>query len=277
VGRTMTVHIDWLSIVGHRRVVDQDWTLGAAYSDAVETLVDSMSTFKEVFGDPLRYQIVKPRAPYSYARRSDDCTRTLYVHPLAAHFTFEVSGSFCSANAEHMPTILRAFAGQFSRLDVAVDMECAVTPLEFEAAIVGGASQTRSQFVSNTGQTVYRGSRTSERFARIYRYNPPHPRSHLLRAEFQLKKGYANELAKQASEGASLDSLAAGLGEIFGFRHSVWALAAKPVSLGMHNHAHSGSTVYWLTATVAPLLRRLQAEGKLDTARWFETYVSHYE
>jgi len=188
-----------------------------------------------------------------------------------------VSGSFCSANVEHMPTILRAFAGQFSRLDLAVDMDCSVTPLEFEAAITGGSSQTRSQFVSNTGQTVYRGSRTSERFARIYRYNPPHPRSHLLRAEFQLKKGYANALAQEVSEGNSLASLAAGLGQIFGFRHSVWSMVKDPVLLTVPSHAHSGATVYWLTATVAPLLRRLQAEGKLDTVRWFETYVSHYE
>jgi len=273
----MTAHIDWLTIVGHRRTVDADWTLGAAYNDAVDTLVDCMPTFMEVFGSPLRYQIVKPRAPYSYARRSDDCTRTLYVHPLAAHFTFEVSGSFCSRNAEHMPAILRAFGGMLSRIDLAVDMDCAVTPLEFEAAIVGGASQTRSQFVSTTGQTVYRGSRTSERFARIYRYNPPHPRSHLLRAEFQLKGGYANALAKEASEGTSLDSLAAGLGQVFGFQHSVWSMAKNPVQLAVSSHAHSGATVYWLTATVAPLLRRLQTEGKLDTVRWFETYVSHYE
>jgi len=273
----MTAHIDWITIVGHRRVVDQDWTLRAAYQDAIDTLVDCMPTFTSVFGNPVHYQIVKPRAPYSYARRSDDCTRTLYVHPLAAHFTFEVSGSYCTRITEHLPAILTAFAGQFSRLDLAVDMECAVTPLEFEAAITGGHSQTRSQFVSTTGQTVYRGSRTSERFARIYRYNPPHPRAHLLRAEFQLKKGYANELAKQASEGISLDGLAAGLGQVFGFRHPVWSMADKPVQMGVHSHAHSGATVYWLTATVAPLLRRLQAEGKLDTARWFETYVSHYE
>jgi len=273
----MSAHIDWLTIVGHRRVVDDDWTLGAAYSDAVETLADSMPTFTSVFGNPLRYQIVKPRAPYSYARRSDDCTRTLYVHPLASHFTFEVSGSFCFANAEHMPAILRAFAGQFSRLDVAVDMDCAVTPLQFEAAIAGGQVSTRSQFVSATGQTVYRGSRTSERYARIYRYNPPHPRAHLLRAEFQLKHGYANKLAEAITEGETLDDLAGGLGVHFGFAHKCWPHGDNPVVLHVQSHAHSGATVYWLTATVAPLLRRLQAEGKLDTVRWFETYVSHYE
>jgi len=273
----MTAHIDWVTIVGRREVDETDWSVHNAYVTAVDALADNHPTFTEAFGNPERYQIVKPRAPYSYARRSDDATRTLYVHPLSAHFTFEAAGTHCQRIPHLMPSLMHQFGGMFSRIDLAVDIETDVTPLEFDKAIDAPLIKTRSKMESSTGQTVYIGSRSSERFARVYRYYAPHPRAKLLRVEFQYKGDYANALASEIAAGVTLDSLASGAGEHFGMKHGCWLGRAVPVPVRVKSHAQSGSTVQWLTTTVAPLLRRLDAERKLDVKAWFAEYVTNHE
>jgi hypothetical protein len=267
-------HIDWVTLVGRRSVDENDCSVYAAYKSAVEDAMDRQPTFISIFGFPPEWQIVKPRAPYSFARRSDDCSRTLYIHPLAAHYTLEIAGTHCKkvTPAQWVDTCLH-WAGCFSRLDIAVDMACTVTPRQFAAAIKETPVKTRSEFVSSTGETVYLGSRTSERYARVYRYNEPHPRAKLLRAEFQLKGVYANEAALRLTEGEALNGIAAALGDHFGFAHEVWKTDDEPVPLKVKSHAQTGNTVFWLTNTVAPLLKRLNEAGKLDAAAWFDEYV----
>lgn len=270
----MAAKVDWLTIVGRRQVMKDEWTVMDTYVSASEWLADRMPTFNDVFGRPVDWQVVKPRAPYSYARRSDDATRTLYVHPLSSHFTLEVSGGYCEKIAPYIPAVCQAFEGCFSRFDLAVDMQTKTTPKEFASAITAEVL-TRSEMESLTGQTVYIGSRSSDRFTRIYRYNAPHPRAHLLRAEFQLKQAYANACADEIAAGVTLDSLAAGQGVHFGFAHPDWQNRQEPAPLKVKAHAQSGNTVYWLTTTVAPLLKRLQREGKLDVSAWFAEYVTN--
>jgi len=266
-------HVDWLTIVGRRNAEPDDYSVNSAYLTASEWLEARSASFMEAFGSPLDYQIVKPRAPYSYARRSVDCTRTLYVHPLSAHFTFEASGQHCGRIQHLIPMLLRDFAPFLSRLDIAVDMETSVKPLEFDSQTNPKRVNTRSRLTSSTGETVYVGSRSSERFARIYRYNPPHPRAHLLRVEFQLKGDYAKGAGEAVADGVALNGLAAELGANFGFEHPVWKPDAAPVKLKVPSHAQSGNTVRWLTTQIAPLLRRLEREGKLDVQAWLDEYV----
>jgi len=267
-------HIDWLTIVGRRESGDSQWTVAATYIEAAQWYEDESALFKEAVGSAHEWQIVKPRAPYSYAKRSEDASRTLYVHPLANHFTLEITGSHCQKIAASIPELLNAFWPYVSRLDIAVDMETTVTPKQFYEACYAPQIKTHSILESATGQTVYTGSRSSERFARIYRYNHPHPRAHLLRAEFQLKGEYAIAAAQAIADGTSVDSLAAGLGQHFGFKHPCWNdRDIAPTKLKVPSHAQSGNTVFWLTSTVAPLLKRLEREGKLDVKAWMETYV----
>lgn len=270
----MSAHIDWISMVGRRSILETDFSVFAAYQTAWEDVQDRQPTFTSIFGSASLWPIVKPRAPYSFARRSPDGTRTMYVHPLASHYTIEVSGQACGrVTPEEWHATLAAWGGALSRLDIAVDMACDVTPRQFEQQATDSKVKTRSQFVSSTGETVYLGSRSSERYVRIYRYNAPHPRSHLLRTEFQLKHGYANAAAESLVDGESLDGIAAELGRVFGFAHPCWPGDPNPVPLVVHSHAQSGNTVHWLTNTIAPLLRRLEREKKLDVSEWYKTYV----
>jgi len=271
-------HIDWLTLVGRRTIQDADYSVFAAYKTATENMLDRQSTFTSIFGFPPEWQIVKPRAPYSFARRSDDCTRTLYVHPMAAHYTLEVSGTWCKTiTPEQWFATFAAWDGCISRLDIAVDMECEVSPIDFAKAVTPTAIKTRSEFTSSTGQTVYLGSRSSERYCRVYRYNPPHPRAKLLRAEFQLKGEFSNQAARAIVDGEAVNGLAAGLGGQFGFAHPVWKVDSEPVKLKVGSHAQSGHSVQWLTTVIAPMLRRMNKEGKLDVQAWFDEYVMKSE
>ena len=269
----IVAHIDWLTIVGRRKPEPDDWSVNSAYLTATEWLEARSATFREAFGVPSEWQIVRPRAPYSFARRSGDCTRTLYVHPLAAHFTLEVSGAHCAKLSALMPQVLADYSDSLSRVDLAVDIETRTTPLEFDALTSPTRINTRSRMASSTGETVYVGSRSSERFVRIYRYTAPHPRSHLLRVEFQLKGDFARALGQDAGAGASLVGIAAELGNHFGFHHPDWKPDAIPSPLRVKSHAQTGNTIHWLTTTVAPLLRRLEREQRLDVEAWLDEYV----
>jgi len=266
-------HVDWLTIVGHRPAEPADYTVHSSYLTAVEWLEARSATFREAFENPLDWQIVKPRAPYAFARRSDDNSRMLLVHPLATHFTFEVTGTHCGKITHLMPYIMRDFADVLSRVDIAVDMETDTTPLQFDEKCNPARVNTRSRMTSSTGETVYIGSRSSDRFARVYRYNPPHPRAHLLRAEFQLKGPFAKSAGAAIGDGVSLNGIAAHLGDHFGFQHEAWQPEAPAVKLTVNSHAQSGKTVYWLCTTVAPLLRRLEREGRLDIDQWMSEFV----
>jgi len=95
----------------------------------------------------------------------------------------------------------------------------------------------------------------------------------LLRAEFQLKGDYARSVGEMVGDGMALNGIAASLGETFGFQHECWIPDSTPTPLKVHTHAQSGNTVYWLTNTIAPLLRRLQREQRLDLEAWLDEYV----
>lgn len=270
----MSAHIDWMSVTLPLATAGEDWTIRDTTARAVNELRDRCGSFIEAFGSPLDWQPSHGRAPYSISRRSDDGTRALYLHPELPYFTFEASGQACQKARHYMTALCTAFDGLFTRLDLAVDIETDVTPSAFAEQAKPPLIKTRSVMQSSTGETVYIGSRTSEKFVRIYRYNAPHPRAHLLRAEFQLKKAYANGLARRIVDGVTLESLASGFGQQFHFKHPCWNVSPEPTRIKVASHAQSGNTIAWLTQTVAPLMRRLQAEGRLDVEAWIAEYVT---
>jgi len=273
----MSVHIDWMSITPPLQEAGEDWTIRDTTARAVNELTDRCGSFIEAFGSPLDYEPSSGRAPYAFSRRAADATRTLYLHPALPYFTFEASGTACQRAQQYMPALCGAYQGLFTRIDLAVDIVTDTTPSEFAAQANPPLIKTRSVMQSSTGETVYIGSRSSEKFVRIYRYNAPHPRAHLLRCEFQLKSKFANALARRVQDGVSLESLAAGFGLQFNFKHPCWGGLDAPNKIKVGSHAQSGNTIAWLTQTVAPLMRRLQAEGRLDVQAWIAEYVIDHE
>jgi len=127
---------------------------------------------------------------------------------------------------------------------------------------------------SDTGETCYIGSKQSERFARVYRYFPPHPRAHLLRVEMVFRRDYAKQVAATLVE-HGVSSVAKSAGKVFGWAHPIWDVdSAVEVDISVTSpEKNAGKTVSWLVRSVAPAIQRLIADGTIrDPDAFFRTY-----
>lgn len=271
----MQSRIDWLSLTGKRTVGEGDNEL-IALKGAVSYLDDLDPVILDAleFGTDWKWE--KGRTPYKAAYRRPDNGCTIYVHPRLDHFLVEVSGRGCEAlsDSPHAYNFLKAVTPRLTRLDLACDMLTDTDPLTFTSMRDEGRFKSHSEFVSDSGVTSYIGSRTSQRYARVYRYNPPHERAHLLRVEFVVK-GEDAKLTSQAILETDHYSVAAKLGEQYGWKHPDW----KPVEPSLvelkayRPERREGKTLFWLNDTVATLLVKLAREGTLDVEQWFATNV----
>jgi len=124
--------------------------------------------------------------------------------------------------------------------------------------------------ISETGETYYAGSKKSDRYARVYRYNAPHPRSNLLRIEHVFRREYAKVVAA-ACVNATVEDIAKSAGEAFGWAHEEWRVErASHVDISVHGSDKGGQrTIYWLVNSCAPAFRKLCEKGVLENPRLF--------
>lgn len=220
------------------------------------------------------------RAPYSMGFARADHGLYIYCHPRLDHVLFELTGQGCdSLKPEHNPIgVLEALADRLTRIDIACDMLCDTNPLDFVAKRDAGRFKTHSEFVSETGVTCYVGSRTSQRYARVYRYNPPHERAHLLRAE-HVCKGKDAQLTAHAILDANISSVAVSLGTAYGWTHDSWTPKdVRPAELNTWRpERHAGKTLYWLNDAVKPALKRLIRENGFDAQEWLNNIMAELE
>jgi hypothetical protein len=181
-----------------------------------------------------------------------------------AHALFEFSGVGCELlrSKQLLYPLIHAFADRATRVDLAVDMCTEVSPVQFVASSRCDRFKSRGSQNSPTGETEYIGSRKGERMARVYRYYPPHPRSHLLRAEVEYKGQAARVLADMLNE-ASLISVTLGAHEPFGWQHPAWTPGDFEASKLSFSRAdkEAASTQRWLTSAVIPAVVRAEREG----------------
>lgn len=218
----------------------------------------------------------RSRAPYTDAWKLRDGEITLFASPSLTHACVEISGQGCERliSSGLMTDIVTACRERITRIDIACDIETTVKPLEFVGELSHERMRTSGFVQSDTGETCYVGSQKSERYARVYRYNAPHPRSHLLRVEHVFRKDYAKKVAKALVDNG-IESVAVSSGMAFGWAHPVWDPAdidAPDISI-THERGNSGNTVYWLVNSVAPAFRRLCATGAIvDADLFLRTY-----
>lgn len=216
------------------------------------------------------------RAPYRESLFDVTSGIRIYYHPNLQHCLFELSGTACDwlERRGDLYYTLNAVQSRLTRIDIAADMLTDVRPSEFVVARDEKRFKSSGSQISESGETYYLGSRHSNRFCRVYRYNPPHERSHLLRCEFQVKAEDARKMpAVIFSEG--IEAVAESLKEKFGFRHECWAQKdVSPAEIkAWRPDRKEGKTLFWLADTVAPLLARLQSEGVIDVQTWIEENV----
>jgi len=216
------------------------------------------------------------RAPYTDAWVLPARGLSLFASPTLTHACVEISGQGCEAAIEKglMQDIIKACASRVTRVDIASDIETSTQPSAFVSIVSHERMRANGQQNSETGQTCYVGSKSSDRYARVYRYYAPHPRSHLLRIEHVFRRKYAKTVI-QAILDTSLNDVAAAAGKAFGWAHSDWDIEQNEqadISITAPERGKS-STIAWLVRSVAPAIRRLIADGTINNPDlFFETY-----
>lgn len=266
--------IDWISFsIPVMQVADEAY----CHAEVVRALNDLHPTIADILGFNSGIKHGNGRAPYRVSIRpteSDDGI-VAFAHPALSHALIEISGRGCDEliAAGTIEATLQAVASRVTRVDIASDILTSLRPPAFAEQRNVKRFKATSHVNSESGESFYVGARSSNRYARVYRYNPPHERSAFLRVEHVVKQEDAKILAHALlTEG--IEAVVASLGEGFGWQHPEWKLEATAAEIAAYRpDRKEGKTLYWLADTIAPLLARLHNEGVIDVVDWLEDNV----
>jgi len=209
----------------------------------------------------------KGRAPHPYSLRVKRTGFTVFVAPQHDRVLCELSGTTCRVVDEHglMLNLLERTHVLMSRLDLAVDILTNIEPSAFVADGYNGRFTSAGSFNSPSGKTEYIGSRKSDRYARVYRYNKPHDREKFLRVEMVMKRQHAKLYAQRLIQDG-LKSAIFNAGNDFGWQSVLWDVPNAQVSeLTLGRRARTNDkTLRWLEEAVAPAFLRLVRSGGLE-------------
>lgn len=268
----MDAHVDWLSFT--MPVEAEPFTASHLYDQAHVLLRMESDELERIIFDGNKMDVTTGRAPYRLALSSDDGGLRIYGQSHTSTILYECTGRWCERrrSGDGVRRVCGQLHDRISRLDFAVDIPCDTLPANFANARSHNAFRTISFIRSDTGETAYVGSPKSDRFCRVYRYNHPHPRSHLLRIEFVFRRGLAREAALRLAQAGGYAQFVAELGNTWGWTHKVWQPEVEtdervrtPILA-----KHDEDTVAWLYKQVAPAIKRLMAESNFDIVEWLE-------
>lgn len=222
------------------------------------------------------WQVQQGRGVYQAARVDAKTEVRLSIGDVNADVYVECSGVACERvrSAGCFYDIFQCKEVRFSRIDLACDFD---TNIDVEDIIRKGykkSIKSRADYRTVQGDTTYIGSRKSERMLRVYRYHKPHPRSHLLRFEVEIKGDSAKQLAPQITESSCAEVCFSAL-KAFELRHELVANAlatASPLKARQYDKAKKGR-MRWLMTQVLPAIVKAHKEGDIDVSEWFETFV----
>jgi hypothetical protein len=269
------IRVDWLSFsvdvgAGEGR---QSSIMPQLTGDALRVLDADLPTWLGLLGE---IEPGRGRAPYTASWSALDGGVTVFTSPVVPHALVEVSGRGCETllQAQVLDQVMSAARDRITRIDIALDFETPCRPTLYAAQRQGKRFTAHSEVVSASGETVYIGSRKSDRYARVYRYNAPHPRSNLLRCEFSIKGAQSRITALHVLTDG-IQATARALEAQFGWIDLEPAAAAQPVAevRSWRPERREGKTVYWLNSQVAAALIRLHRDGVIDVQEWFQEAV----
>lgn len=260
--------IDWLSFTVPLSLVSKyNWIANVEITIGKTVPI----LFEKLPGD---WEQARGRAPYKASVHQSGVT--VFFNESIDHALIEISGAGCSMLGDDaLMDIMRSVAGKVTRIDIARDHVGDIDPLKVAADTPVGRFKARSNVLSNTGETVYLGSRKSEQYIRIYRYNEPHPRSGITRVEYVARKKRAKAIVEQV--------LATGIDSIYGWVVDTFCLpgsvgtTAQSAEVRLERAGRASSkTLLWLVASVAPAMRRLVENGEIDLDEFVEKHLRAY-
>jgi len=259
------VLIDWLSWT-MKRDINPDQSTGDLMNDVMAMCADYVPLLKLMAGGWL---LVPGRFPYDKAFKSNDNTVHIYFSHKMPHVLVELSGQACAKLDARIFDILQQAEHAITRIDVAVDVECPNNPKEVLDSIPAGRWRSLGHIVSDTGETCYIGSQKSDRFARVYRYNAPHPRADYMRYEMVYRRNQAKEIAKSINI-VGLRGTASAAGNAFGWIHGTWLLRSDDTIKAYRPERNKAKTERWFYTTVVPSTRKMIQEGTVTRAELIE-------
>lgn len=271
----MRTHIDWLSFTFTPQYIDASLEgYHTALEDGLVALFGAGLAVSAFGGKWMLRE--RSRAPYSDAWNVGTEAVVLFASPNLTHATVEVSGQGCELLIERglLNEVLTACTDRVTRIDIACDIETDVKPTEFVAKTNHERMRSSGYQRSDTGETCYVGSQKSDRYARCYRYFPPHPRSHLLRIEHVFRRDQAKAVSR-ACLASGTSAVANAAGEAFGWNHVVWqpGLAESADISVTQAERKMGGTLFWLIKQCAPAFKRLCDDGTIkDPETFLRTY-----
>lgn len=203
-----TARIDWLSMTFH---------IGDGFRDidAVNNVVEILNQCHVEMG--LNGVLIEPNEgfckafnhkPYSWGISPNSANGIVLMgSSYRKEVLVDFQGVFCANNPQLTLEYAKYFREIITRIDIACDTNTSMTPIE---AIEGHNLETTSVMKSEKGTTCYLGSPKSEYYARVYKYNPPHIRSNLLRTEIVYRRDYAKKIASMLSLGVTAVDIIAG-------------------------------------------------------------------
>lgn len=237
--------------------------------------------------DPEAFTEYSGRAPYLVRWTCAEFGTTLLAHPSLGHILVELSGRGCQAlrEAKLFDAALAGACSRLTRVDLAVDMHCSTDPRAFVKQHDAIRFTASSVFTSRTGITCYVGSQKSDRFARVYRYKEPLPRSDTLRAEHVFRGIWARQVgALIVAKGIA--AAAQYCGQVWSWTHADWDVAEfdEEISISRELATKHPNKLLWLLTQVFPAMRKMEKEGIIEDLRSFcdehlfvEEEVSKYE
>jgi hypothetical protein len=180
---------------------------------------------------------------------------------------YDLPGKACAriGRTKQLSTFLLYTSGDATRIDIALDLKTDMRPKAFIRYLDLNERITRTSIKSGTGETEYIGSQKSERYARVYRYYDPHPRSDTLRIELVYRRDYAKKVAEVAATGNLASIVSEALGR-YGCSHPQLRLKdvdAASLQVPRRHSKNNAGTLIWLKNAVAPAIARMLHEEEL--------------
>jgi len=262
----MNTHIDWLSFsfpVGTDSYPEQGW-----HWEDIQTALRlyTQDGLAELFNDT-EVKHEGGRAPYAHGASMHNGILVVYWGGRLNHGLVQIHGQ----GMDYVRTLgiekdlLLCAAERVTRVDIATDISTNTTPVAFVEQRTSKKQMAHAFVHSKSGDTEYVGGRTSQRFARVYRYCDPHPRSHLLRVEHEIKGTLAKTVLPEILT-LGVDDVQASLGKSFGWVHPDW----KPTNSNVQkisaprNDRTLAKTELWMRTSVAAAFKKLVSQGLID-------------
>lgn len=225
----------------------------------------------------------RPNRPFADARMDKETSARIEWGGGSDRILCSYPGTTCRLlrQAGRTAGILARVCSDVTRIDLSVDFRTETDPFEFCNQRDKNRHRVGALMFSEEGKTQYVGSWSSDRFARVYRYNPPHERADFLRVEHVFKGKQAKALAAKLVN-VSPVHLIRNTGEIYGWGHPIWEdainLSETPEEVIWYKEERKiSNTLKWLQETAIPCVARLVREGEIaDPEEWFKANLDQF-